>query len=275
MLGAIFGDIVGSVYEFDNNYNYDFELLTEDSSPTDDSYMTLAVAKSFMENRCEDDDTIRRALVKNMQEIGNAFPYAGYGGRFYSWLKSADPKPYNSFGNGSGMRVSSVGWLFDTLEETLHMAEVSADVTHNHPEGIKGAQAIASSVFQVRESGNAFSEETKSRVKAFVEEHFGYYLDFTIDEIRPGYNFDVSCQGSCPQAIRAYLEGKDFEDAIRLAVSIGGDSDTIACMTGAIAGAAGQIPEEIARKAYDILTPDLQIILDKFEQATGPSLHEH
>ncbi|MDY5301836.1 MAG: ADP-ribosylglycohydrolase family protein, partial [Candidatus Cryptobacteroides sp.] len=125
----------------------------------------------------------------------------------------------------------------------------------------------ASSVFIVRESGDAFSEDTKSRVKTFVEEEFGYGLDFTIDEIRPGYGFDVSCQGSCPQAIRAYLEGKDFEDAVRLAVSIGGDSDTIACMAGAIAGAAGQIPEDISSKAYDILSPDLQMILDKFEHS--------
>ncbi len=163
------------------------------------------------------------------------------------------------------MRVSPVGMYAQSMDECLSLAKISAEVTHNHPEGIKGAQAIAVSVFLVRESGDAFSEETKARVKSFVEEHFGYNLDFSIDEIRPVYSFDVSCQGSCPQAIRAYLEGKEFEDAIRLAVSIGGDSDTIACMTGAIAGAAGQIHEDIAKKAYDILTPDLQMILDKFE----------
>ena len=273
MLGAIIGDIVGSPYEFHNIKRKDFPLFQASSHFTDDTMMTLANAKWL----AEDDTHSPAELVKLMRETGRSHPYIGYGPTFIKWLYAPDEyaKPYNSWGNGAGMRVSPVGMYAQSMEECLSLAKISAEVTHNHPEGIKGAQAIASSVFQVRESGNAFSEETKSRVKAFVEEHFGYYLDFTIDEIRPGYNFDVSCQGSCPQAIRAYLEGKDFEDAIRLAVSIGGDSDTIACMTGAIAGAAGQIPEEIARKAYDILTPDLQIILDKFEQAIGPSLHEH
>ena len=258
MLGAIFGDIVGSVYEFDNNYNYDFELLTEDSSPTDDSYMTLAVAKSFMENMGEDDDTIRRALVKNMQEIGNAFPYAGYGGRFYSWLKSADPKPYNSFGNGSGMRVSSVGWLFDTLEETLHMAEVSADVTHNHPEGIKGAQAVAAGIYLARIG------KDKAEIKKYIEDTFDYDLDRTLDEIRPTYRFYEICQKSVPESIIAFLEGENYEDVIRRAISLGGDSDTIAAMAGSIAEAYFGMPEEFKKEAMKRLPSSVRWIVDEF-----------
>lgn len=265
MLGAIIGDIVGSPYEFHNIKRTDFPLFQASSHFTDDTMMTLANAKWLT----EDDTHSPAALVKLMREIGRSHPNIGYGPTFLKWLYVPDEwaKPYNSWGNGAGMRVSPVGMYAQSMEECLSLAKTSAGVTHNHPEGIKGAQAIAASVFLARTSGDAFSEATKACIKSFVEAHFAYDLDFTVDEIRPAYRFDVSCQGSCPQAIRAYLEGKDFEDAIRLAVSIGGDSDTIACMTGAIAGAAGQIPEEIAKKAYDILTPDLQRILDKFERA--------
>lgn len=265
MIGAIIGDIVGSPYEFHNIKRTDFPLFQTSSHFTDDTMMTLANAKWLTEDHMHSP----AGLVRLMREIGRSDPYIGYGPTFIEWLYVPDELavPYNSWGNGAGMRVSPVGLFAHSMEECLYLAKISAEVTHNHPEGIKGAQAIASSVFIVRESGDAFSEDTKSRVRTFVEEKFGYGLDFTIDEIRPGYGFDVSCQGSCPQAIRAYLEGKDFEDAVRLAVSIGGDSDTIACMAGAIAGAAGQIPEDISRKAYDILSPDLQMILDKFEHS--------
>jgi len=263
MLGAIIGDIVGSPYEFHNIKRKDFPLFKVSSHFTDDTMMTLANAKWLTEDITHSPEK----LVKLMREIGRSHPYIGYGPTFLKWLYVPDEfaKPYNSWGNGAGMRVSPVGMYAQSMDECLSLAKISAEVTHNHPEGIKGAQAIAASVFLVRESGDAFSEETKARVKSFVEEHFGYNLDFSIDEIRPVYSFDVSCQGSCPQAFRAYLEGKDFEDAIRLAVSIGGDSDTIACMTGAIAGAKGYFPDEYAKAAYGLLTPVLRDILDKFE----------
>ena len=193
----------------------------------------------------------------------------GYGPSFWEWAMDYSPetfRPYGSCGNGSAMRVSPVGWFCNSMQEIFEKAKESAECTHNHPEGIKGAQAIATCVFLARTSKDVFSEDTKSSIKEYVEKTFGYNLDFTLNEIRPSYTFDVSCQGSCPHAIRAYLEGKDFEDAVRLAVSIGGDSDTIACMTGAIAGAKGNIPEAYAKTAYQILKPSLRAVLDEFEK---------
>ena len=264
MLGAIIGDIVGSPYEFHNIKRTDFPFLTKFCRFTDDTVMTLANAKWLT----EDPHHSPAYLVECMRELGRSAKGVGYGSSFLRWLYLPDELalPYNSWGNGAGMRVSPVGMYAKTLEECLALAKVSAEVTHNHPEGIKGAQAIAACVFLARTSDDVFSEETKSGIKEYVEKTFGYNLDFTLDEIRPDYYFDVSCQGSCPQAIRAYLEGKDFEDAVRLAVSIGGDSDTIACMTGAIAGAKGDIPEEYAKTAYQILKPALRTVLDGFEK---------
>jgi len=264
MLGAIVGDIVGSPYEFHNIKRTDFPFLTKYNRFTDDTVMTLANAKWLT----EDPSHSPEHLVKCMRELGRAAQGVGYGPSFLRWLYLPDEfaLPYNSWGNGAGMRVSPVGMYAKTLEECLALAKISAEVTHNHPEGIKGAQAIATCVFLARTSKDVFSEDTKSGIKEYVEKTFGYNLDFTLNEIRPSYTFDVSCQGSCPHAIRAYLEGKDFEDAVRLAVSIGGDSDTIACMTGAIAGAKGNIPEAYAKTAYQILKPSLRAVLDEFEK---------
>ena len=259
MLGSIIGDIVGSVYEFDNTKDYNFKLLTPKSTFTDDTVMTLAVAKWLT----EDSEHRHSTLVQAMQELGRRHLNRGYGDHFFYWLLTPSPKPYNSWGNGSGMRVSPVGFYTQTLEEALVLARISAEVTHNHPEGIKGAQAIAASIFLTRHGMG------KEEQRSYIEKTFGYNLHRTIEQMRPTYEFDVSCMGSTPEAIIAYLDSHDFEDAIRLAVSLGGDSDTIAAMAGPIAQAAYGLPKELSSSCYARLTPDLQDILKAFEDKVG------
>ena len=254
MLGAIAGDIIGSVYEFANTKSTDFELFTPWSSFTDDSVMTLAVAKWLM----EDDAHSMHYLVCCMQELGNRYPGAGYGSRFHVWLDEETPQPYNSWGNGAGMRVSPVGLYAKTLDEALALAALTAAVSHNHPEGVKGAQAIAACMFLCRVG------KSKAEIKEYVENTFFYDLNRTVSDIRPSYEFDVSCQGSVPEAIIAFLEGNSFEEVIRLAISLGGDSDTIGAMAGAIAACMYPISDEIAEKCNTILTEDLREIKDKF-----------
>ena len=254
MLGALAGDIIGSVYEFANTKSTDFELFTPQSRFTDDSVMTLAVAKWLTEDKAHS----LLHLIYCMQELGLRYPNAGYGGRFLRWLREDDAQPYNSWGNGAGMRVSPVGLYAKTLDEALSLAAITASVSHNHPEGVKGAQAIATCVFLAKEG------RSKAEIKAYVEKTFGYDLNRTIAEIRPDYYFDVSCQGSVPEAIIAFLEGNSFEEVIRLAISVGGDSDTIGAMAGAIAASMYPIPEEIAERCNSILTADLREIKDKF-----------
>lgn len=254
MLGALVGDIIGSVYEFHNTKSTDFELFRENSRFTDDSVMTLAVAKWLL----EDKEHTSFYLVNCMQELGLRYPSAGYGGRFVRWLYERNPQPYNSWGNGAGMRVSPVGLYAKTLDEALKLAEITASVSHNHPEGVKGAQAIAASVFLAKDG------RSKAEIKEYVENTFGYDLNRTIEEIRPQYEFTESCQGSVPEAIIAFLEGNSFEEVIRLAISLGGDSDTIACMAGAIAACVYPIPDEIAERCNLVLTEDLRVIKDRF-----------
>lgn len=232
MTGAIAGDIIGSVYEFDNIKTTDFPLFMNESDYTDDTIMTVAVADWLLNGG---------DLAKVMQRYGREYPYptGGYGGRFSGWLREKDPLPYNSWGNGSAMRVSAVGWMFDSLEKTLEVAKETAIVTHNHPEGIKGAQATAAAIYQAR------TGKSKQDIKQYIETTFSYDLGRTCDEIRPFYRFNESCQGTVPEAIIAFLDSSDFENAIRLAVSLGGDSDTLACITGGIAEAFYGIPEDI------------------------------
>ena len=231
LLGAIAGDMIGSVYEFNPCKSIDFPLFSEFSDYTDDTVMTVANAEWLLSGK---------DLVCIMQNLGNRYPDAGYGGMFYSWLNFYDPRPYNSWGNGSAMRVSPIGWAFDTLEETLEAAKRSAEVTHNHPEGIKGAQAVAACIYLARKG------KKKQEIKGYVESTFGYYLDRTCDEIRMYYRFDESCQGTVPESIVAFLESTDFESAIRLTVSLGGDADTMGAITGGIAEAYyGGVPENI------------------------------
>ena len=254
MLGALVGDIVGSVYEFQNTKSTDFELFTPNSTFTDDSVMTLAVAKWLLEDCVH----TTRHLIRCMQELGDRYPNAGYGGNFGWWLRQSNPAPYNSWGNGSGMRVSPVGLYAKTLDEALALSALTASVSHNHAEGVKGAQAIATSVFLCKEG------KTKQEIKEYVEQNFGYNLNRTIAEIRPTYRFDVSCQGSVPEAIIAFLEGNSFEEVIRLAISIGGDSDTIGAMAGAIAACMYPIPDYMTEKCDSLLTEDLREIKDQF-----------
>jgi ADP-ribosylglycohydrolase len=216
ILGAFAGDIIGSSYEFDNVKTTDFELFPKGTFFTDDSVLTAATM-----------DVLLYGLdyTETYQELGQLYPHRGYGGNFKKWIASKNPKPYNSWGNGSAMRVSPVGWFCNSIDAVLAEAKKSAEVTHNHPEGIKGAQAVAAAVYLAR------TGKSKNEIKQFIADRFGYNLDRTIAEIRPDYKFDVSCQGSVPQAIIAFLESDNFENAVRLAVSIGGDSDTIACIT--------------------------------------------
>lgn len=248
MLGAMIGDIVGSVYEFDNIKTKDFPLFREDCEFTDDTVMTIAVRnalKKYDEER--DIQAFQGFLVDEMQRLGRKFIYRGYGERFAQWLLMEEPEPYGSFGNGSAMRVSPVGEYASSLEEALILAKASAEVTHDHPEGIKGAQAVAAAVYLARQNGWG-----KERIRKFIESEF-YALDFTLDEIRDTYTFDVSCQGSVPQALECFFEGKSFEDVIRNCISIGGDCDTIAAIAGGIAESYYGIPEEIVEEAMKYL----------------------
>lgn len=263
MLGAIIGDTVGSVYEFDNIKTTDFPLFTERSEFTDDSVMSVAVAEWLLRDKNHTHKELEASMVRYANKYRN--PVGGYGGSFYRWLFSGrERKPYNSWGNGSAMRVSAVGWAFDTIEETLRVAEISASITHNHPEGIKGAQSVAAAIFLAR------TGKTKAEIKEYVETRFGYDLSRTCEEIRPDYVFEESCQGTIPAAMAAFLDSTDFENAVRLAVSLGGDSDTIACITGGIAEAFyGHIPEEIVKAIWPCLPDDFQQILQEMERTWG------
>jgi ADP-ribosylglycohydrolase len=245
--GAVIGDYVGSRFECRNTKAKAFDLFHYDCRYTDDTIMTIAV-KEAMEKIIatgSDNNDARKIIVDSLLDWGRTFPSAGYGSSFSSWLYSADPQPYNSWGNGSAMRVSSVGWLFNTLEEVEHFATLSADVTHNHPEGIKGAQVIAGAIFIAR------TTHDKKAVRKYVES-FGYKMTKLIF-IRRKYKFDASCQGTVPVAVQAFLESTDFEDAIRNAVSMGGDSDTIAAITGSIAEAFYGLPNDLSQKADEIV----------------------
>ena len=238
MLGAIIGDIAGSLYEFESPKTKDIELFTEGSRLTDDSIMTIAVGCACAEANLDDEKDFKSDVIWYMRRIGRQYPKAGYGGMFYRWLISDVMPAYNSFGNGSAMRVSPVAWVADSLEQAEILAKWSAEVTHNHPEGVKGAQAIAAAIYLAR------TGKSKAEIKDYIEKHY-YKLDFTLDEIRPTYQFDVTCQGSVPQAIQCFWESTDFEDALRNAVSLGGDGDTQAAMAGAIAEAYYGIPAEM------------------------------
>lgn len=251
MLGAIIGDIVGSPYEFESDKTKDFMLFSPHCRPTDDSIMTIAVGCACAEADCYDEDNFERTLVEKMRELGRMYRGAGYGGMFYLWLMSDHMQAYNSFGNGSAMRVSPTAYAVDTLEDVERLAKWSAEVTHNHPEGVKGAQAIAAAIFLAR------TGSSKDEIKRYIEDKY-YDLDFTLDDIREGYSFDVTCQGSVPQAIECFLEAEDYEDAIRNAVSLGGDADTQAAMAGAIAEAFFGIPDELQEEGLSYLDDTLQ-----------------
>ena len=266
MYGAILGDMIGSPYEFDRSPKIkEFPLFSAGSEFTDDSVMTIAVAEALLDSTGKSDDEIRDALVSSMRKWGKRYPGAGYGGRFYSWLKAKNPEPYGSYGNGSAMRVSSVGWLYDTLEETRRIARLTAEVTHNHPEGIKGAEATASAIFLAR-TGHG-----KGEIRDYIISEFDYDLSRPCDAIRPTFHHVESCQETVPEAITAFLEGNDFEDVIRTAVSLGGDCDTLTCIAGSIAEAYYVISCEMVTECRNRLPKDMQLVLDRFAEKKIPA----
>ena len=261
MLGTIIGDIVGSIYEFNNIKTKSFPLFRPDCFFTDDTVMTIAVAEAIMDGGSRDD------FIDSMKKYGRLYPHESYGGNFRMWLLTDTRKPYGSFGNGSAMRVAPCGWMPE-LEDCRRLARLSAEVTHNHPEGIKGALATADAIFLCRQNiangGNP--EQCRSLVKEHIEKEYGYNLSRTCDEIRPTYEFNETCQETVPQAIVAFLESTDFEDAIRNAISLGGDSDTLAAITGSIAEAAYGIPDWIREKALFYLDERLLDVVERWER---------
>ena len=248
MIGAIIGDIAGSRFEWDNYRAKDFELFTDACFPTDDSIMTVAVGKAILD--CEGDysDLSARA-IGCMQELGRPYPDCGYGGSFYDWMYSDDPQPYHSFGNGAAMRISAVGFAARSRNEVKTLSRAVTAISHDHPEGLKGAESVAMAIFLARQS------KTKQQIRGYIEQNY-YKIVFTLDEIRGTYEFNETCQNTVPQAFEAFFEAKDFEDAIRNAISIGGDSDTLAAITGGIAEAYFGVPFDLRKKAERYLEND-------------------
>jgi len=255
MLGSIIGDIIGSVHEGIGTKTKDFPLFVPRSIFTDDTVLTVAVAEWIL--------TVGD-LTDILHTYFNSFPYRGYGGMFDEWASKKNRKPYNSYGNGSAMRVSPVGFAFDKIDDVLLWAERSSSVTHNHPEGIRGAQATAAAIYYARQ------DQDKKQIRQFLESQFGYDLSITLDKIRPTYSFNETCQGTVPQALIAFLESTNYEDAIRNAISLGGDADTLACITGGIAEAYyGGIPQDLAIKAKELLDPKLFDVIHRFRMQFG------
>ena len=265
MYGAIIGDIVGSIYEFRNIKTKDFPWLTEKNHFTDDTVMTVAVADAIL--KCTQDGTIdnldlfKEELCSAMHHWGRKYWNSGYGQKFIFWLMRKSKEPYNSYGNGSAMRVSPIAWCSKTLDETLRLARASSEVTHNHPEGIKGAEVISGAIFLAKNGS------TKEKIKEFTSQY--YDIGFTLNDIRPTYRHVESCQESVPQALEAFYESTDFEDSIRCAISIGGDSDTIAAITGSIAEAYYGIPESLKKQVYDYVDDSMLNIIETFEKRYG------
>ena len=254
--GAMIGDIVGSRFEFNNYRKKDFELFTDWCFFTDDTIMTMAVAKAVQEYQKDKTKSLGDLAIYWMQRLGMGYPNCGYGIRFYGWMYAENPKPYNSFGNGAAMRVSACGNLGKTLDEVKFLSKAVTEVSHNHPEGIKGAEATAVCIFL------ALNGKSKEEIRDYVCKNY-YKLDFTIDQIRPTYQFNETCQDTVPQAIEAFLESTSFEDAIRIAISVGGDSDTLAAITGSIAEAFYGIPSALKVKAKSYLDQTLLETLDE------------
>ena len=266
MYGAILGDMIGAPYEFDRgDKTKEFPLFSAGAQFTDDTVMTIAMAEALLDTSGQDDESIKKALVSSMQKWGHKYPDAGYGGRFYQWLHAKHPEPYGSYGNGSAMRVSSAGWLVDTLEDTRHMARLTAEVTHNHLEGIKGAESAASAIFLARNGSS------KEEIKTYIIREFGYDLSRTCDEIRPEYYHVESCQQTVPEASTAFLEGESFEDVIRTAVSLGGDCDTLTCIAGGIAEAYYGVPAILEEECKKRIPEEMKDILRRFDAARGRS----
>lgn len=262
LYGAILGDIIGSRFEFDRGgKTKEFKLFEMDSQFTDDTVMSVAVADGLIRSGYNaDEKTIKKNLIDAMKFWGRHYPYAGYGSSFRMWLKEEDPKPYGSWGNGSAMRVSPVGYLYDTLERTLEVAKWSAEISHNHPEGIKGAQCTAGVIFMARIGRG------KTEIRQFVKDMFGYNIDTTVDELRKKHRHDESCMDSLPKALVAFFEGEDYEDTVRNAVSLGGDTDTIAAIAGSMAEAYWGVPEDLRLECRKRVNRYIKEVLDSFEK---------
>ena len=256
IIGAIAGDVIGSAYEFNPTRDHDFELFTPKSSFTDDTVLTMANALWLI----DDEQHTHERLVEIMLDLCRRYPNRGYGGRFANWICDKDPQPYNSYGNGSAMRVSPVGYYAQSLEEALALAKVSAEVTHNHPEGIKGAQATAAAIFLARRG------KSKQEIRDYVAQTFDYDLSRTLDEIRPTFTFDETCQRTVPEAITCFMEGKDYEDVVRLSVALAGDADTIAAIAGSISSAVDEVPNEITQPVISLLSEEFCTTLLQFNK---------
>lgn len=265
MLGAIAGDMIGAPYEFDRSPKVkEFPLFQSGTEFTDDSVMSIAVAEALLScGKDADSETMEKQLISSMKKWGRDYPNAGYGASFIHWLFSASDRPYGSYGNGSAMRVSAVGWLYDTLEKTEEIAGITSEISHNHPEGIKGAQSTAACIFLAR------TGHSKQEIRDYVTSRFGYDLSRTCDEIRPGYHHVESCQETVPEAITAFLEGESFEDVIRTAVSLGGDCDTLTCIAGGIAQAYYGMPEAIREEVLARLDQPMKEVVFRFEKEAG------
>ena len=260
MYGAIIGDIIGSRFEFDRgSKTKKFKLFTNECDFTDDTVMTVAVAEALMDAGPDaDEKTIKSNVIKSMKKWGQKYPYAGYGARFISWVLTDDPEPYGSYGNGSGMRVSSVGWLYDSLERTREVARWTAEVSHNHPEGIKGAESVAAAIYLARTGAS------KDEIQDYIEEEFGYDLSKTLDDIRPTYQHVEDCMHTMPEAFECFLEAESYEDCIRNVMYIGGDTDTLGAIAGAIAEAKWGVPEDIITQAMVFIPEDISNVIKRF-----------
>ena len=266
MIGSIIGDIVGSRFELNNNKSKDFEFLTYKCFPTDDSVMTLALAQAILVSKRDHSDLSKNA-VESMQSVGRNYPDCGYGGEFHKWLFSDNPQPYNSYGNGAAMRVSAAGYAADSLDEAKELLRKITEVTHNHPEGIKGAEAVAVAIYMAR-TGSSILE-----IRDYIDKNY-YPMNFTLDAIRATYKFNETCQETVPQALMAFFESTDFEDAIRNAISIGGDSDTLAAICGGVAEAYYGVPAAIRKHALTFLDKQLLSILVAFENKYPPVMEK-
>ncbi len=260
MYGAIIGDIVGSRFEFDRgNKSREFELFGKGCEFTDDTVMTVAVAEALMDaGKDADEKTIKEYLIRSLKKWGQKYPDAGYGARFIDWVLSDDPKPYGSYGNGSGMRVSPAGWLYDSMERTREVARWTAEITHNHPEGIKGAESTAAAIFLARNGAS------QKEISDYIEKEFGYDLSRTLDEIRPNYHHVEDCMETMPEAFECFLEAESYESCLRNVMYIGGDTDTLCAIAGAIAEAYWGIPEEMIKKVEKYLFSDLKEVINRF-----------
>jgi type I restriction enzyme M protein len=260
MIGAMIGDIVGSRFEFDRgDKSRDFELFTKRCYFTDDTVMTTAVAEALMDSgKDADEKTVKSNLIRSMKKWGQKYPDAGYGGRFISWVLSEDPKPYGSYGNGSGMRVSPAGWFYDTIERTREVARWTAEVTHNHPEGIKGAESTAAAIFLARNGSS------KEEIRKYIEDEFGYDLSRTLDEIRPTYGHVEDCMRTMPEAFECFLEAESYEECLRNVMYIGGDTDTLCAIAGAVAEAFWGIPQETISNGKAYLPEDILNVVKRF-----------